>query len=59
VRLGCCSLSLRERVGVREVTQHGTRLIGGYVRSRPGSALAASLTPTLSRRERGKAAFAL
>jgi len=60
-------LSLRERAGVREATQHRgagappatqhrPRLIAEHIPRKPASALAASLTPTLSRREREKEA---
>ncbi len=48
---GVCSLSLRERVGVREATRAKLSLCG-LALLRADIALAASLTPTLSRRER-------
>ncbi len=49
-------LSLRERAGVWHATQHRPRLIAEHIPRKPASALAASLTPTLSRREREKEA---
>ena len=47
-----CSLSLRERAGVREATQRRPWHIEGCAPSWPMYALAASLTPALSRREK-------
>jgi len=56
--LAACSLSLRERVGVREAARAAFAM-NGAVLMRDGAALAASLTPALSRREREKAALRL
>ncbi len=53
---GFCSLSLRERAGVREATQTSpSRLRRDGALPWPRTALAASLTPALSRRERKQA----
>jgi hypothetical protein len=52
--MAVCPLSLRERVGVREATQRCRQLGFNLAFFRPGSVLAVSLTPTLSRREREK-----
>jgi len=50
-----CSLSLRERVGVREAASTSLSPDRTVAPENPGSARVASLTPTLSRRERGPA----
>jgi hypothetical protein len=50
---GFCPLSLRERAGVREAAQTFlSRLRSDGEQPLPATALAASLTPALSRRER-------
>ncbi len=57
MRAASFSLPLRERVGVREAAQSGPAALRHHTGLQwPAAALVASLTPTLSRREREKEA---